>query len=120
MILGYSGSVPNSWSITQVYGKKAFKEPLSDGAIRLLDALMESNEPLYIPVWGGTNTLAQALKHLAETASEEEAAKQRAKLRVYAISDQDDTGSLDPHQVPPTYSILFLRTAGTSTPGPAG
>ncbi|KAL2819271.1 DUF1593-domain-containing protein [Aspergillus cavernicola] len=75
-----------------VYGKKAFKEPLSDGAQRLLDALRESPEPLYIPVWGGVNTLAQALKDLDETASPEEATTQRAKLRVYSISDQDDTG----------------------------
>lgn len=59
---------------------------MSEGARRLL------LEALYIPVWGGTNTLAQALKHLAETTSEEEAAKQRPKLQVYAISYQNDTG----------------------------
>ncbi|KAL2802092.1 DUF1593-domain-containing protein [Aspergillus granulosus] len=75
-----------------VYGKKAFKAPISEGARCLLEALTESDEPLYVPVWGGTNTLAQALKHLAETTSEQDAAHQRAKLRVYAISDQDDTG----------------------------
>ncbi|KAJ0415423.1 DUF1593-domain-containing protein [Aspergillus carlsbadensis] len=75
-----------------VYGKKALKEPLSEGAARLLSALAESDDPLYIPVWGGTNTLAQALAHLSATTSEAQAAAQRAKLRVYAISDQDDTG----------------------------
>ncbi|KAL3447789.1 hypothetical protein BJX65DRAFT_318111 [Aspergillus insuetus] len=75
-----------------VYGKKALKEPLSEGASRLLSALSESDDPLYIPVWGGTNTLAQALAHLSATTPEPEAAAQRAKLRVYAISDQDDTG----------------------------
>ncbi|CAK7235907.1 hypothetical protein SBRCBS47491_009455 [Sporothrix bragantina] len=76
-----------------VYGKKAFNEPVSEGALRLLAALRESEEPLYVPVWGGVNTLAQALKHLSATAANpEEAAILRSRLRVYAISDQDDTG----------------------------
>ncbi|KAF7555610.1 hypothetical protein G7Z17_g2038 [Cylindrodendrum hubeiense] len=89
-----------------VYGKKAFKEPLSEGAQRLLDALKESEEPLYVPVWGGVNTLAQALKHLSETASAEEAAKQRAKLRVYTISDQDDAGAWIRGKFPGVFFIV--------------
>ena len=49
--------------------------------------------PLWIPVWGGTNVLAQALWTIRETESPERAAALYRKLRVYAISDQDDTGS---------------------------
>ncbi|KAH7127938.1 hypothetical protein B0J13DRAFT_483437 [Dactylonectria estremocensis] len=92
-----------------VYGKKAFKEPLSEGAQRLLDVLEESEEALYIPVWGGVNTLAQALKHLSETASPEEAAKQRAKLRVYTISDQDDAGAWIRGKFPDVFYIASVH-----------
>ncbi|KAL4885973.1 hypothetical protein BJY04DRAFT_230180 [Aspergillus karnatakaensis] len=77
----------------RVYGKRAFNEPLSNGSKLLLEALTESDEPLYIPVWGGTNTIAQALKHLSETTTPEESARQRSKIRIYAVSDQDNTGA---------------------------
>ncbi|KAJ7861702.1 hypothetical protein B0H14DRAFT_3084695 [Mycena olivaceomarginata] len=75
-----------------VFGKKALDISLSEGAQRLIAALEESNEPLHIAVWGGVNTLAQALQHMSRTMSASQFAKQRAKLRVYTISDQDNTG----------------------------
>ncbi|KAH6972037.1 hypothetical protein BKA56DRAFT_620606 [Ilyonectria sp. MPI-CAGE-AT-0026] len=75
----------------KVYGKQAFDQPLSEGARLLLQCLAESSDVLYLPVWGGPNTLAQALKHMGETMSSEEAAELRSRLRVYTISDQDDT-----------------------------
>ncbi|CAK7244613.1 MAG: hypothetical protein STHCBS139747_006157 [Sporothrix thermara] len=90
-----------------VYGKQAFNEPVSDGALRLLAALRESEEPLYVPVWGGVNTLAQALKHLSATAANpEEAAVLRSRLRVYTISDQDDTGPWIRAQFPDIFYII--------------
>ena len=42
--------------------------------------------------WGGTNTLAQALFHARRTRKPAELGAFIAKLRVYAISDQDDAG----------------------------
>lgn len=48
--------------------------------------------PLWIPVWGGANCLAQALWKVKMTRTPDEVAKFVAKLRVYTISDQDDTG----------------------------
>jgi hypothetical protein len=48
--------------------------------------------PLWICLWGGANTLAQALFHVQATrppAAVEEFVK---KVRVYSISDQDDAG----------------------------
>ncbi|KAJ5364526.1 uncharacterized protein N7496_010239 [Penicillium cataractarum] len=93
----------------RVYGKKALKEPHSEGAQRLLAALQESEEPLYIPVWGGVNTLAQALKHLAETSSPNLAARERAKLRVYSISDQDDTGAWIRAKYPDVFYIVSMH-----------
>ena len=77
-----------------LYGKEAVQPdvPLSDGAKLLLDSVDESDEPLWILCWGGTNVLAQALQE-ADKRSPEEGAGFRSKLRVYAISDQDDTGA---------------------------
>lgn len=48
--------------------------------------------PVWIPIWGGANTLAQALWDVKYTRSPEELEKFVAKLRVYSISDQDDAG----------------------------
>jgi Protein of unknown function (DUF1593) len=77
-----------------LYGKEALQPnvPLSDGAKLLLDSVDESDEPLWILCWGGTNVLAQALQEAAKR-SPKESAGFRSKLRVYAISDQDDTGA---------------------------
>ncbi|KAF4418030.1 hypothetical protein F53441_14486 [Fusarium austroafricanum] len=75
------------------YGKVALKQPLSDGARLLIKSLQESKEPLYVSLWGGANTLAQALQHIDKTKSKKEAAGLRSRLRVYSISDQDDTGA---------------------------
>lgn len=48
--------------------------------------------PLWIAAWGGTNCLAQALWDVRRTRTPEAVAAFVAKLRVYAISDQDDAG----------------------------
>jgi len=48
--------------------------------------------PLWVPVWGGPNVLAQALWKVRATRSRAELDKFVARLRVYTISDQDDSG----------------------------
>ena len=66
----------------------------SEGSDWILEALArEDDRPLWISVWGGVNTLAQALYKLDSTHSPEEVARTIAKLRVYTISDQDDSGA---------------------------
>jgi hypothetical protein len=65
----------------------------SPGALRLLElARQDSAEPLWVTAWGGTNTLAEALEHARRTLPAAEVDKLVARLRVYAISDQDDAG----------------------------
>lgn len=44
-------------------------------------------------IWGGANTLAQALQHIHTASTPDHAALLRSRLRVYAISDQDATGA---------------------------
>ncbi|RPH99972.1 MAG: DUF1593 domain-containing protein, partial [Calditrichaeota bacterium] len=48
--------------------------------------------PVWIAVWGGANTLAQALWDVKYSRTPEELNAFAAKLRVYTISDQDDAG----------------------------
>lgn len=48
--------------------------------------------PLWVLAWGGTNVLAQALYKVSRARSPEELTQFVSKLRVFAISDQDDTG----------------------------
>lgn len=65
----------------------------SQGSDWIIKVLEEKDErPLWISVWGGVNTLAQALYKINKTKTETEAKKLVAKLRVYTISDQDDSG----------------------------
>jgi hypothetical protein len=62
----------------------------SDWIIKVLE--QKDDRPLWICVWGGPNTLAQALYKIKESKTEVEAKRLIGKLRVYTISDQDDSG----------------------------
>ena len=64
--------------------------PGSELLIRALDR--DDPRPLWVPIWGGPNVLAQALWKIRSTRPPERLARAVAKLRVYAISDQDDSG----------------------------
>ncbi|KAJ5355154.1 DUF1593-domain-containing protein [Penicillium cataractarum] len=64
----------------------------SEGSSLLVEAVDSSDEPLWILVWGGANTLAQALWHVNATRPDSEIETFISKLRVYAISDQDNSG----------------------------
>jgi hypothetical protein len=65
----------------------------SEGSDWILKVLEEEDvRPLWICVWGGSNTLAQTLFKIRKTKTEAIAQKLISKLRVYTISDQDDSG----------------------------
>lgn len=65
----------------------------SEGSDCILKNLEQDDDrPLWVSVWGGTSVLAQALWKIRETKSDSEANRLVNKLRVYAISDQDDSG----------------------------
>lgn len=75
----------------------------------LIERLEESSDPLYVSIWGGANTLAQALYHMNLTKSPGEAAVLRSRLRVYAISDQDQTGTWIQAQWPDIFYISSMH-----------
>jgi hypothetical protein len=64
----------------------------TEGSNLLLKAADASSLPLWVCVWGGANTLAQALFDARELRSTAEMKTLISKLKVYAISDQDDAG----------------------------
>jgi hypothetical protein len=64
--------------------------PASEQLIRAVDR--DDPRPLWVPVWGGPNVLAQALWKVRATRSPEALQRFVSRLRVYAISDQDDSG----------------------------
>ncbi|SFV31325.1 DUF1593 domain-containing protein [Thermoflavifilum thermophilum] len=76
----------------------------SDWIIRMLEK--PDDRPLWIAIWGGANTLAQALYELRTTRSAAEVNRLIAKLRVYAISDQDDSGHWIRTQFPNLFYIV--------------
>ncbi|KAJ0158759.1 hypothetical protein CTA2_10957 [Colletotrichum tanaceti] len=85
-------------------------KPLTDGAQLLLERIeAPSPDPLWVLVWGGTNVLAQVLLTIRDKHPAEEAVRLRARLRVYAISDQDDTSAWIRAQFPDVFYIASVH-----------
>ncbi|KAE9961746.1 hypothetical protein BLS_001432 [Venturia inaequalis] len=74
------------------YGLAALQEPLSNASSHLISVVDSLNGPLYIQVWGGANVLSMALNHVSLTRSQSAISVFISKLRIYAISDQDNSG----------------------------
>lgn len=91
-----------------VYGMEGVGEGKdSEGSDLIIRLLKEDDErPLWISVWGGVNTLAQSLFRIRSTYSEAEAAHLISKLRVYTISDQDDSGIWIRNNFPDLFYIV--------------
>jgi hypothetical protein len=91
-----------------MYGMQAVgKGKDSQGSDWIIKVLEENDErPLWVCVWGGVNTLAQALYKIKSTRTETEAKRLIAKLRVYTISDQDDSGTWIRNNFPELFYIV--------------
>ncbi|MGB6151744.1 MAG: nucleoside hydrolase-like domain-containing protein [Pricia sp.] len=88
----------------------------SEGSEWIIKILEEKDDrPLWISVWGGVNTLAQSLDKIKKTKSKKEATRLISKLRVYTISDQDDSGIWIRNNFPDLFYIVspgdFYATA---------
>ena len=90
------------------YGMNAVGKGKDSPASELLINAVDSDDhrPLWVIVWGGPNILAQALWKVRETRSEEELNKFVCQLRVYTISDQDDTGPWIRKEFPGLFYIV--------------
>jgi len=93
------------------YGMHAVGEgkdsPASERLIKMTDK--DDPRPLWVTVWGGPNVLAQALWKVRKTRTKEELDKFVAKLRVYTISDQDDSGPWIRKEFP---NLFYIASPG--------
>jgi hypothetical protein len=93
-----------------VYGMEGVGEGKdSEGSQWIIKVLEEDDDrPVWVSVWGGPNTLAQALWNIRQTRSNAEADRLIAKLRVYTISDQDDSGPWMRKEFPGLFYIVSV------------
>jgi hypothetical protein len=76
----------------------------SEWIIKVLEE--DDDRSLWISVWGGANTLAQSLYKINKTKNKKEAKRLISKLRVYTISDQDDSGIWIRNNFPDLFYIV--------------
>jgi hypothetical protein len=99
-----------------VYGMEAVGEgkdsPASELLIKTVDK--EDDRPVWVTAWGGPNVLAQALWKVRQTRSTEEVQAFVAKIRVYTISDQDDSGPWMRKEFP---NLHYIVSPGFSSGG---
>ena len=87
----------------------------SEGSKLLIATLKKDDpRPLWVTIWGGANTLAQALWKIRTTERPDEAKRLVSKIRVYAIGDQDDSGFWIRREFPGLFWITPTRFGGTS------
>jgi hypothetical protein len=83
----------------------------SEGSKAIVRAVERDDpRPLWICIWGGAGTLAQALMDLKAAHSEDQTAKLLSRLRVYSISDQDDAGPWIRKEFPDLFYIVSPST----------
>ena len=91
---------------------------MSEGAQALIDAGdRQDARPLWVCIWGGANTLAQALMRVRATRPPAEVDRFVVKLRVYSISDQDDAGPWIRREFP---NLFYIAQPTTPTGGEYG
>lgn len=84
--------------------------PLSPGSDLLYSRIIApSSQPLWVLCWGGTNVLAQALLKIDINFSAEDSARLMSRLRVYAISDQDDSSAWIRNSFPDIFYIASVH-----------
>ncbi len=71
--------------------------------------LAADERPLWVLAWGGANVLAQTLWKLRDTLPPEETARAISRLRIYTISDQDDSGPWLRENFP---QLFFIASPG--------
>ena len=77
--------------------------PASEMLIKAVDR--DDRRPMWVTVWGGPNVLAQVLWKVRQSRPADELKKFVAKLRVYTISDQDDSGPWLREQFPDLFYV---------------
>jgi len=90
------------------YGLEAVGKGMDSPASEMLINAVDKDEtrPLWVTAWGGPNVLAQALWKVRATRSKEDLEKFVSKIRIYTISDQDDSGPWMRKEFPELHYIV--------------
>jgi hypothetical protein len=95
----------------------------SEWIVKILER--EDNDPVWFSVWGGPNVLAQALWKIKNEKNSKETERILRKVRVYTISDQDDSGPWIRKNFPdifyivtPGYNYTYATWIGIALPLP--
>lgn len=99
-----------------VYGMEGVGEGKDSPGSELLMATVDRDDPrpVWVSVWGGPSVLAQALWKVRATRSPEALEKFVARLRVYTISDQDDSGPWLRKEFP---GLFYITSPGFNAGG---
>lgn len=82
----------------------------SEGSEWIVQVLSKPDQrPVWFCVWGGSSVLAQALWKIRHTKTAADAEKLYRKVRVYTISDQDDSGPWIRKNFP---TVFYIVTPG--------
>ncbi len=102
-----------------LYGMKGVGEGKDSGGSDWIIQTLKNDDPrpLWVLAWGGPNCLAQALWKLEQTETPEDLKNYVSKLRVYTISDQDDSGPWMRNRYP---GLFYICTPGYSHAGKEG
>jgi Protein of unknown function (DUF1593) len=94
------------------YGMNFVGVGKSSGGSQLIIDAADKNDPrpLWISIWGGANTLAQALSDVRASRSTDQLKNFVANLRIYSISDQDDAGAWIRREFPDLFYIVSPST----------
>ncbi len=74
----------------------------------------DDDRPLWVLAWGGPNTLAQALWTVRDTRPPDAVRRFVSRLRVYTISDQDDSGPWIRENFP---ELFYIASPGMHSGG---
>ncbi len=90
------------------YGMAATGPGKSSVGSKAIIAAVDNDDPrpIWICLWGGANTLAQALMDVRATRSAAEVDKFVSKLRISSISDQDDAGPWIRREFPNLFYVV--------------
>lgn len=87
------------------------------GSDHIISVVDSDTRPVWIVIWGGSTDLGQALWRVKNTRSASASAAFQAKIRVYAIGDQDQVGTYITQNFPNVKYIHSNSTPGVSFSG---
>ncbi|THU95021.1 DUF1593-domain-containing protein [Dendrothele bispora CBS 962.96] len=100
-----------------LYGLEAVGEgKSSNGSVALRTAVDESEDLTWVLLWGGGNVLTQAVWEFEQNHTETEIEHFISKLRVYSISDQDDSTPWLRRHHPQIFWIVSLHAMNVYNP----